>query len=196
MSITLELTGVALAALLSENFVLVNCLGIGTRRESFLDPVDALRTGHCLVLVMVVTALFGWALDNLVLQQLGLTYLRTLVFALLAPGVVALLRKAIGVCWPELSRRIDGNLASISSNCAAMGVTLIVSQRGYGLGSALLFAFFGGVGAAVALVSFAALREEVDLNSGPKPFRGIPMELITAGLMALALVGFYGLHLD
>ena len=196
MNVTLELMGVALAALLSENFVLVNCLGIGTREEVFLDPIDALRTGHCLTLVMVITALLGWLADNLVLRQLDLVYLRTLVFALLAPGVVALLRKVIRACWPELSRRIDENLASISTNCAAMGVALIISQRGYGLASALVFSFWGGVGAAIALVSFAGLREEVDMKSCPKCFQGIPIKLITAGLMAMALVGYYGLHLS
>ena len=91
---------------------------------------------------------------------------------------------------------MDENLASITSNCAAMGAALLIAQRGYGLGAALLFGFFGGAGATVALMCLAGLRREVSLTSCPKSFQGIPIELVTIGLMALSLVGFYGLHLS
>ena len=154
----LDLAGVALAALLSENFVLVNCMGIGTRVRSFRDPMDALRTGYCLTVVMVLGALFSWLADYLVFTRFGLQYYRLLFLALLVPGLVAV-------------------------------------QRGYSLPAALLFSFLGGVGATVATASFASLREEVSFESCPRCFRGLPILFITAGLMALALVGFYGLHL-
>ena len=119
MNTTLELVGVALAALLSENMVLVSCMGIGTHRESFQSPREAIRTGSCLTVVMV------------------------------------------------------------------FGVLL-----------ALIFALCGGVGATLALASFASLQKEVDLNRCPRVFRGVPIQLITAGLMAMALVGYYGLYLE
>ena len=90
---------------------------------------------------------------------------------------------------------MDGNLASISTNCAALGTALLISQRSYSLGSALVFALFGGLGATLALASFASLQQEVDLERCPKCFRGLPIMLLTAGLMAMSLVGFYGLHL-
>ena len=190
-----ELMGVALAALLSENFILVNCMAIGTRTKSFRDPVDALRTGACLTVVMVLGALFSWLIDFLVITRFGWQHYRLLVLALLIPGIVAALRRFLRACLPELSRRLDGNLASISTNCAALGSALLIAQRSYGLGSALLFALFGGMGATLALASFASLREEVSFHSCPKCFQGIPILLLTAGLMALSLVGFYGLHL-
>ena len=193
--IVLELTGLALAALLSENFVFVNCLGIGTRTRSFQDPVDALRTGYCLTVVMVLGALLSRLADFLVLERFGLQSLRLLFLALLIPGLVAGLRRFIRACLPALSSRMDGNLASISTNCAALGCALLVSQRGYGPGESLLFSFFGGLGAALALASFASLQQEVDLERCPRCFRGLPIMLITAGLMAMSLVGFYGLHL-
>lgn len=192
----IELAGVALAALLSENFILVNCMGIGTRKESYKDPVDALRTGYCLTTVMVLGALFSWLADFLVLTRFGLEHYRLLFLALLIPGLVALLRWFVRTCLPELSRRMDGNLAAISTNCAALGSALLVAQRSYGLGSALLFAFFGGAGATVALANFASLREEVSFDSCPKCFRGYPILFLTAGLMAMGLMGFYGLHLE
>ena len=180
--IVLELAGVALAALLSENMVFVSCMGIGTRTRSFQDPVDALRTGYCLTAVMVLGALLSWLADFLVLERFGLQHLRLLFLALLIPGLVAGLRRFIRTCLPALSLRMDGNLAAISTNCAA-------------LGSALLFSLFGGLGATLALASFASLSQEVDLERCPKCFRGLPIMLITAGLMAMSLVGFYGLHL-
>lgn len=191
----LELAGVALAALLSENFILVNCMGIGTRRQSFQDPVDALRTGYCLTAVMLLGALFSWLADYLVLERFGWQHFRLLFLALLIPGLVAGLRLFFRVCVPELSRRMDGNLAAVSTNCAALGCALLVSQRSYSLGNALAFALFGGIGVTVALASFASLRDEVSFDSCPKCFRGTPILLLTAGLMALSLVGFYGLHL-
>ena len=185
MKIPFELAGIALAALLSENFILVKCLGLGVREQALREPKDAFRTGYSLTLVMVVTALLGWLADNLILVRFSLTYLRTLVFTLLALSVVAGLRRGIRACLP-----------SITTNCAALGVVLLISQRGYGLGAALVFALRGGIGATVVMVSYASLGEEVDMESCPKVFRGVPIRLITMGLMAMAMVGFYGLHLN
>ena len=195
MNTVLELAGVALAALLSENLVLVSCMGIGTHEKSFQDPREAIRTGLCLTLVMVLGALGAWLLNFLILLRFNLAYFQVLAFALLIPGLVAGVRKLFQACIPELSRRVDGNLSSISTNCAALGSALLISQRSYGLDSALIFALCGGIGATLALASFASLQKEVDLNRCPKSFRGVPIQLITAGLMAMALLGYYGLYL-
>ena len=195
MNTALELTGVALAALLSENLVLVSCMGIGTHEKSFQDPREAIRTGLCLTLVMVLGALGAWLLNFLILLRFNLAYFQVLAFALLIPGLVAGVRKLFQACIPELSRRVDGNLSSISTNCAALGSALLISQRSYSLGAALIFALCGGIGATLALASFASLQKEVDLNRCPRAFRGVPIQLITAGLMAMALVGYYGLYL-
>ena len=195
MNTAFELAGVALAALLSENMVLASCMGIGTHRESFQDPREAIRTGLCLTLVMLLGVLGGWLLNFFILTRFGLAYFQVLAFALLIPALVAGLRRFFRVCIPELSRRVDENLASISTNCAALGSALLVAQRSYSLSSALIFALCGGIGATLALSSFASLQKEVDLNRCPRAFRGVPIQLITAGLMAMALVGYYGLYL-
>lgn len=196
MNTALELMGVALAALLSENLVLVSCMGIGTHRESFEKPQEAIRTGICLTVVMVLGALCAWLLNFLILTRFGLTCFQVLAFSLLIPALVAGLRRFLQACVPELSRRLDGNLASISTNCAALGSALLISQRSYSLAAALIFALCGGVGATLALASFASLQREVSLDRCPRVFRGVPIQLITAGLMAMALIGYYGLHLE
>ena len=100
----IELAGVALAALLSENFVLVSCIGIGTRLRAFQDPIDALRTGYCLTAVMVLSALLSWLADFLVLTRFGWQHFRLLFLCLLIPGIIAGLRLFVRVCLPELSR--------------------------------------------------------------------------------------------
>ncbi len=196
MTPALELAGVALAALLSENMVLVSSLGVGTHLPSFRQPRQALRTGFCLTLVMVLGGLCAWLLDRWILLPLNWQYFRVLAFALLIPGLVAALRRFFRACVPELSRRVDENLASISTNCAALGTALLVTQRSYSLASCLIFALCGGIGVTLAMASFASLQTEVDLERCPRPFRGLPIQFITAGLMAMALVGFYGLHVD
>lgn len=195
MNTALELAGVALAALLSENLVLVSSMGIGTHRASFSQPREALRTGVCLTVVMVLGVLCAWLIDFWVLSRYGWEHFRVLAFALLIPALVAGLRRFLRACVPELSRRADANLASVSTNCAALGTALLAAQRSYALGSALLYALCGGVGVTLALASFASLQKEVDLNRCPRAFRGVPIQLITAGLMAMALMGYYGLYL-
>ena len=195
MNTALELMGVALAALLSENLVLVTCMGIGTHKRSFEEPREAIRTGICLTVVMVLGTLCAWLFNFFVLIRFGWSHFQVLAFSLLVPGLVAGLRRFLRACVPELSRRMDGNLASISTNCAALGTVLLISQRSYGLSAALVFALCGGIGATLALASFASLQREVNLDRCPRAFRGAPIQLITAGLMAMALIGYYSLYL-
>ena len=193
---SVHLTGVALAALLSENFILVNCMGIGTRTQAFRDPREARRTGLSVLMAMVVTVFFTWLTDVFVLIHFCWTHQRQMTYTLIALGSVALIRLFFKTFLPELSVRLDESLASMSTNCSALGAALLVSIRGYELDQALTFALFGGIGVLTVLMSFAGLRDAVGFDDCPKAFRGAPIELITAGLMALALVGFYGLHID
>ena len=189
-----EWMGVALTALFAENFLLVSCMGMGTRLNAFREPKDALRTGGCLTVVMVLSTLLAWCIDVAVLSRLGLGYYRTFVMALLVPATIWCLRQVLRLFIPELYRRNNLHLRSVTTNCAALGCVLLVTQRSYGLGSALIFALCGGLGTMVALANFAHLLGEADLEQCPKCFRGVPIRLITAGLMAMGLVGFYGLH--
>lgn len=189
----LELMGVALTALLAENFLLVSCMGIGTRIRAFRDPADALHTGFWLTIIMVLGSFFAWAI-NTMLTRLGMTYFRVFALALLIPALIWSLRQFLRLCVPELYRRSNLHLRSVTTNCAALGCALLVTQRSYSLAETLIFALFGGIGTMVALANFASLLGEADLEQCPQCFRGVPIRLVTAGLMAMALVGFYGLH--
>jgi electron transport complex protein RnfA len=189
-----EMMAVALTALFAENFLLVTCMGVGTRLSAFRDPKDALRTGNCLTMVMVVSTLLAWCIDVGILRHFRLSYFRTYILALLVPAVVWCLRQFLRLFIPELYRRNNQHLRSVTTNCAALGCVLLVTQRSYGLGAGLLFALCGGLGTTVVLANFAHLMGEADLEQCPKCFKGLPIQLITAGLMAMGLVGFYGLH--
>ena len=101
MNTALELTGVALAALLSENLLLVSSMGIGTHTESFQKPQEALRTGASLTLVMVLAALCAWPLNYFVLVRFGMEHFRLLAFSLLIPGLAAALRAFSGPASPS-----------------------------------------------------------------------------------------------
>ena len=191
----LEVMGVALTALLAENFVLVTCMGIGSRTKALEDPKDALRTGYCLTVVMVISSVLAWIIDVGILTRYGLLYYRTFIYALLVPSVVWLLSKFFKYCIPELYRRNREYLGAVTTNGAALGRVLLVALRSYSFAETVLFALCGGIGATVVLANFAHLQSEADLEQCPKSFRGIPIQLITMGLMAMGLVGFYGLHI-
>ena len=191
----LEVMGVALTALLAENFVLVTCMGIGSRTKALEQPKDALRTGFYLTMVMVMSTVLAWIIDVGILTAYGLTYYRTFVYALLIPSVVWLLGKFFKYFIPELYRRSREYLGAVTTNGAALGCVLLVALRSYGLAESVIFALCGGVGTTVVLANFAHLQSEADLEQCPKCFRGVPIQLITMGLMAMGLVGFYGLHL-
>ena len=182
-----------LSALLSENFILVTCVGIGTHGEAFSTPKEGARTGLTLTVVMVVTALISRPIDD-ILQSIGFTYLRVIIFALLVYAVIILLRKMLAACLPVLSARVDKCLSQTLTNAAVLFCILTAAQRGYTITQTFIYAFFGGIGATIVMVSFAGLREEVSFHHCPKAFRGAPILFITMGLMALAVVGFYGLH--
>ena len=192
---SVQLTAIALAALLSENFILVTCMGIGTRTEAFHAPREARRTGTSVLLTMMLSVFLTWLADNLVLRHFGWEHMRLMTFTLLALSSTALLRLFFRTFLPGMATRLDDSLAAMSTNCAALGASLLTSIRGYELDQALTFALFGGLGVLLCLLCFSGLQDAVDFEECPKVFRGAPIMLITAGLMALALVGFYGLHI-
>ena len=98
--------------------------------------------------------------------------------------------------FPALSRQVNECLSETVYNCAVLGVALIVALRNYNLLQSVLYAFFGGVGVLIVLVIFTGLQDQASFDKCPKVFRGLPIQLITAGLMALALMGFAGLNVQ
>ena len=188
-----ELLLLALGASLVNNFVLSNFLGlcpfIGVSRRFEAAAGMALAT----LFVLTIASGLSFALWQWVLVPLHLEYLRTLVFILLIAGVVQFTEIMVRATSPLLHQLLGIFLPLITTNCAVLGVALLNVDRQHGLLESLVFGASAGAGFGLALLLFTALRERLDTADVPVAFRGAPVALVTAGLMALAFMGFTGL---
>ncbi|MBE6957470.1 MAG: hypothetical protein E7450_08520 [Ruminococcaceae bacterium] len=190
----IQAIGLVLIAVLAENMVLARCMGFGWPKEATSSENSARRMGISITLVMVFHATAAWLMNRFVLEFFGLGHLRLLVYALLVPGVIWTLRKLLDLFFPALYRYLQEYLGYSLYNCAVMGAAYIITLRNYTFGQAFLYALASGVGVLLVLVIFTGMQDQASFESCPKWFRGFPIELITAGLMGLALMGFYGLR--
>lgn len=192
----IQVIGLVLIAVLAENMALIRPLGMSWGKEAIMDEEHAWHMGVSLTLVMVTTALLAWLANALVLRYFGIESLRVLVYTLLVLGAVGLWRVLLRRYFPVLSRHLDEYLSQTVGSCAVLGVALIITLRGYTLPQALLYSFASGLGILLVLVIFAGLQDQASFDKCPRVFRGLPIQLITAGLMALALMGFAGLNVQ
>jgi Na+-translocating ferredoxin:NAD+ oxidoreductase subunit A len=188
-----ELLLLALGASLVNNFVLSNFLGlcpfVGVSRRFEAAAGMALAT----LFVLTIASGLSFSLWQWVLVPLGLEYLRTLVFILLIAGVVQFTEIMVRATNPLLHQLLGIFLPLITTNCAVLGVALLNVDREHGLLESLVFGAGAGAGFGLALLLFTTLRERLDTADVPDAFRGVPVALVTAGLMALAFMGFAGL---
>lgn len=189
----IQMIGLVLIAVLAENMVLVRCMGMGWPKQTIHSEEGAWRTGVSLILVTVFTAMAAWVV-NWVLKYFGIIHLRILAYALLVPGVIVALRWLLSSFFPALHRYVADNLSDTLFNCSVMGVAYVITQRNYTFGQTVLYSLASGVGVLFVLVIFMGMQDQASFEKCPKVFRGYPIGLITAGLMGLALMGFYGLN--
>lgn len=190
----IQIIGLVLIAILAENMVLVRCLGMGWPAKATLTEESAWRMGASITLVMVVTTLLAWLANTFVLKFFAIEHLRILTYVLLVLGAVELVRQGLRLFFPALYRNLSEYLSYVVYNCAVLGVAFIITLRSYSLLQALLYALASGVGILGVLVIFTGMQDQASFDNCPKVFRGLPIQMITAGLMALALMGFYGLN--
>jgi len=188
-----DLLLLALGASLVNNFVLTNFLGlcpfVGVSRRFEAAAGMALAT----LFVLTLASGLSYAAWHWLLEPLGLGYLRTLVFILLIAGVVQGTELIVRSTSPLLHELLGVFLPLITTNCAVLGVALLNLDRQHGLLESLVFGAAAAAGFGLALLLFAALRERIDCGDVPAAFKGTPIALVTAGLMALAFMGFSGL---
>ena len=188
-----ELLLLALGASLVNNFVLSNFLGlcpfVGVSRRFEAAAGMALAT----MFVLTIASGLSFALWEWVLVPLHLEYLRTLGFILLIAGVVQFTEIMVRATSPLLHQLLGLFLPLITTNCAVLGVALLNVERQHGLLESLVFGASAGAGFGLALLLFTTLRERLATADVPEAFQGTPVALVTAGLMALAFMGFAGL---
>jgi electron transport complex protein RnfA len=188
-----ELALILIGALLVNNFVLAQFLGLCPFMGITKSYDTALATGAATTFVLALAAVCTHLLYHGILVPLGLEYLRIILFIVVIAGVVQLIQAYIKAAAPVLHQVLGIYLPLITSNCAVLGVALLAIGRDHNLLQTFVFSLGAAGGFTLVMVLFGAMREQLVGSAVPTPFRGAPIALITAGIMSLAFMGFQGL---
>lgn len=182
-----------ISSVLVNNFVLVRFLGtcpfLGVSRE----VGTAFSMGIATTFVMTLSALAAWAMQTYILTPFGLPFLQYVAFILVIASLVQFVEMVIKKSSPALYNALGIFLPLITTNCAILGLALLVAMGGYSFLETFVFAFGAGAGFTLAMVVMAGIREHIEYANVPKCFRGAGITLITAGILSMALLGFSGL---
>ena len=184
--------GIILSAILSENFILVKFYGICPFMGVSKKIDTALGMGMAVTFVMAIASAACYAV-NVLLVKLSLDYMQTVAFILVIAALVQMVEMFLKKSVPALYKALGVYLPLITTNCAVLGVVLVNVQKGYNFLLSVVNGAAGGLGFTVAIVLFASVRERVNRADCPACFKGFPIALISAGLLALAFMGFSGL---
>ena len=190
-----SLLGILVAAILSENFILVKFYGICPFMGVSKKIDTALGMGMAVTFVMGIASAATWAVNEYLLIPLELTYMQTVAFILVIAAIVQVVEMFLKKMVPALYKALGIFLPLITTNCAVLGVVLVNVQEGYDFLQSVVNGACGGLGFTLAIVLFASIRERVDKTDCPEAFKGFPITLISAGLLALAFMGFSGLKI-
>ena len=191
MSVFISLFTIALNAILAENFILVKFMGICPFMGVSKKQDTALGMGIAVTFVMGLASAICW-LVNLLLVQLGLAFLQTIAYILVIAALVQFIEMFLKKSIPSLYSALGIYLPLITTNCAVLGVALLNIQDGYNFVESLVYGITGGIGFTVAILLFSSVRERLEDCDCPKAFRGFPIALLAAGLLALSFMGFSG----
>lgn len=184
---------IIIGTVLVSNIVLANFLGICP----FLGVSNKISTaagmGSAVLFVMTVAAIVTWLIQNYVLDPFNLGFLQTISFILVIASLVQVVEIILKKVSPPLYQALGVFLPLITTNCAILGVALLVIQRDYNLLEGTVYAIGNSLGFALALILFAGLREHLELMEVPKGMRGMPIALVVAGILSLAFFGFANL---
>ena len=189
----MDLFYLAISATFVNNILLAqylgNCpfLGVSKKLETAIGMAAAV------VFVEIMAGIFTWSVLVYVLKPYGLEFLQTLTFILIIASLVQLVEIILKKQSRTLYNALGVYLPLITTNCAVMGVALLIAKKEYGFVEMLVFATFSAIGYGLALILFAGIRERLLISAVPKSMQGTAIALITAGIMALAFIGFKGM---
>ena len=189
----MELFIIFISAAVVNNFVLAYFLCICPFIGVSNKISSAVSMGMATTFVMVITSIVSWLLYNFILVPYDLTFLQIPSFILVIASLVQFVEMVIKKVSQPLYRALGIFLPLITTNCAIMGLALFISMREYNFLEGIVFGVGAGAGFTLALTIMAGIREELELADVPKGFRGAPITLIVAGLLALAFMGFAGM---
>ncbi len=189
-----EIFMIMFAAILTENFIFSKFYGICPFLGVSDKPSTALGMGMAVTFVMTISSAATWAVYYLLLEPFGLEYLKTIAFILVIATLVQFIEMFLRKYIPSLYSALGIYLPLITTNCAVLGSALVNIQEGYNLLESVVFGFSAALGFTMAIVVFAGVRERLVFANPPKSFRGYPILLIAASLVAMAFSGFAGMN--
>ena len=187
-----SLLAISLGAILANNFIFAQFLGICPFLGVSKKIDTAVGMGAAVTFVMGLASLFCFWVNKL-LVSLDLAFMQTVAFILVIASLVQFVEMFLKKFIPTLYTALGVYLPLITTNCAVLGVALLNVQNDYNLIESVVYGITGGLGFLVAIFLFAAVREQTEFSETPKSFEGFPIALVTAGLIALAFMGFSGL---
>ena len=191
----MKLLSIAIGAILINNFILSQFLGICPFMGVSKKMDTAVGMGIAVTFVMGVASAVTYAV-NILLVNLGLDYMQTVAYILVIAALVQFIEMFLQKMVPALYSALGIYLPLITTNCAVLGVALQNTQNSYTFIQSVVYGVTGGLGFTLAIILFASVRERLEANSdSPKCFEGFPLALISAGLIALAFMGFQGLRI-
>lgn len=188
----MEILVIIISAVLLENFIFVKFYGCCPFFGLSDKPSNAIGMGCAVTFVMTVSTAITHVVYYYVLLPNNLEYLRTIAFILIIAALVQLIEMFLRKYVKALYAALGIYLPLITTNCAILGCALLCINDGYGFGKSVLYGFFSAIGFTMAIVVFAGVRAKVEYADVPKCFKGIPIALVTAGLVTMAFSGFQG----
>jgi electron transport complex protein RnfA len=181
-----------ISAIFVNNIILSQFLGICPFLGVSKKIDTALGMGAAVAFVITLATVVTWLVQIYVLNPLGLQYLQTLAFILIIAALVQMVEIILKKVSPALYQALGIFLPLITTNCAVLGVAILVIQKDFDLIQSVVYAFSTSLGFALALIVFAGIREQLDLVKIPKGMQGMAIAMVTAGLLSLAFMGFSG----
>lgn len=182
-----------ISAVFVNNIVLSQFLGICPFLGVSKKVETALGMAGAVAFVLTIATIFTFIIQKSVLEPLNITYLQTISFILIIAALVQMVEIILKKISPALYQALGVFLPLITTNCAVLGVAILVIQKDFDLASSVVFAISTAIGFGLALVLFAGIREQLSMLNLPKGMKGIPSALLTAGLLAMAFMGFAGI---
>ena len=193
MSVT-KLLAISLGAILTNNFIFSQFLGICPFLGVSKKSDTAIGMGLAVTFVMGLASAFCYGV-NIILVKLGLDYMQTVAFILVVASLVQFIEMFLKKSVPSLYSALGIYLPLITTNCAVLGVVLLNTQYEFSFLQSVVYGVFGGLGFMLAICLFASVREKLEFADYPESFDGFPIALVTAGLLALAFMGFSGMKI-
>ena len=184
---------IIIGAILVNNVVLAQFLGICPFLGVSSKVNTSLGMGAAVTFVMALTSIVAWSIQTYILVPLHIEYMQTIVFILVIAALVQMVEIVLKKVSPALYQALGIFLPLITTNCAVLGVAILMIQKEFNLLQSFAYSVATAVGFGLALVIFAGIRERLELEDVPSAMKGIPIALITAAILAMAFMGFSGL---